>query len=139
MTRPPRTTWHQSDGCASTLAGCRTRRATRSRAERPPETTQLGLGWPCLAIGAATDHSQMRQVHCEAAVRGKRFHRRGRVLGLYLPALTAVRAVEVAVFGARPDVELLAAVQSVRVAHDAQLLEHAQGPVNGRRRRQWIL
>ena len=52
-----------------------------------------------------------------------------------LPGLAAAQAVQVPVVGLREHVELLAAVGAVGVAHDPQLLEDVEGPVDGRRRR----
>ena len=76
----------------------------------------------------------MRHVDFEAALRRERVDRRqdGRVVGGQLPLPAAALAVQMAVLGLRQDVEFLPAVCPVAVAENTQLLEHVQGPVDGR-------
>jgi hypothetical protein len=78
------------------------------------------------------------QVDAETALDSDGSDKRRGLVRVDLPRLAAADAVEMPVFVARQDVELLAAVRRVAVAHEPKLLEHVEGPVHGRGNRRRI-
>ena len=97
---------------------------------------QAGAGAPASARQAA---QRPIMVRCETSTAKPRAasnaDRRDdrRVVRRELPLGATALAVQVTVSDIREHVELLSPVRPVAVAEDAQLLQHVQGPVDGRR------
>src|SRR5260221_14768959 len=83
----------------------------------------LGSGLRGYAPGAATGDRQMRQLDPEATRLGDGGDKRGGLASIDLPRLAATDAVQMAVLVVRHDVELFAAIGSVTVADEPELLE----------------
>ena len=126
--------------------GPRRRGSTGGRGPRWPGARRSGPARPprqrrkTSATGpAAPDDGDVGQVDREAAGTLERGHDRGTLVGTDLPGRAAGPAVEVPMLGIREDVVLLAAVRAVAVAHDAQLLEDIERPVDGRGDRRRVM
>ena len=87
------------------------------------------------ALGAQAGDRQVADVRDEREPALDRPDQRAGDVRAELPGLEARAALQVAVVGARQDVELLAAGRRVAVPDVAQLLEDVERPVDGRRRR----